>query len=122
MLVGRGRQDGLPAPAFCRVLGTFLSNAIQFFQAVKIPPPVCIFLTVVGVKDAPLLVEANPGYCTRGFDRDVISLPEIVVESFSADPDPKRLLRPALNVLWQHAGLDSCPSFLSDGTWNLRIW
>jgi hypothetical protein len=87
----------------------------------NIPPPVCILLTVVGVKDAPLLVEAHPGYHVVGFDRDVIRLPEIVLDDFATNPDPKRLLRPALDVLWQHAGLDSCPYFLPDGTWNLRV-
>jgi hypothetical protein len=121
MLVGRGREHGLPAPAFCRLLGMFLSDVIRFFQAVNIPPPVCILLTVVGVKDTPLLVEANPGYHVCGFDRDVIRLPEIVLDDFATNPDPKRLLRPPLDVLWQHAGLDSCPYFLPDGTWNLRI-
>jgi hypothetical protein len=120
MLVGRGRQDGLPGPAFCRSLGIFLENVIAFLQAVTVPPPVCVLLTFVGVKDAPLLVEANPGYAIRGFDRDSIRLPEIVLEDFAETRDPKRLLRPALDVLWQHAGLDSCPYFLSDGTWNLR--
>jgi hypothetical protein len=75
----------------------------------------------VGLKDVPLLADANPSYAIRGFDRDSIRLPEIVLEDFAVDPDPKRLLRPALDVLWQHAGLDSCPYFLSDGTWNLRM-
>ena len=121
MLIGRGRENGLPGPAFCRMLGLFLSGVIQFSQEVKIRPPVCILLTVIGVKDAPLLVEAHPGYYERGFDRDVIRLPEIVLDDFASNPDPKRLLRPALDVLWQHAGLDSCPYFLSDGTWNLRM-
>jgi hypothetical protein len=99
----------------------FLQRVITFLQAVTVPPPVCILLTFVGLKDAPLLVDASPGYAIRGFDRDLIRLPEIVLEDFAADPDPKRLLRPALDVLWQHAGLDSCPYFLSDGTWNLRM-
>jgi hypothetical protein len=121
MLVGDGRRDGLPGPLFCRRLGMFLENVITFLLAAKVPPPVCILVTLVGLKDAPLLVEAHPGYSVRGFDRDSIKLPEIVLEDFAASPDPKRLLRATLDVLWQHAGLDSCPYFLSDGTWNLRL-
>jgi hypothetical protein len=118
MLIGRGRPDGLPGPAFCTVLGMLLDNVIKFMQAVKISPPVCIFLTFTGLKDTALLVEADGGYVVRRFDRDSIKLPEVVLEDFGASPDPKRLLRQPLDVLWQHAGLDGCPYFLSDGTWN----
>jgi len=120
MLIGPGRQDGLPGPAFCTRLGMFLDNVLTFLQAVKVPPPVCILLTFVGLKGTPLLAEADAGYSVRDFDRDSIKLPEIVLDDFALDPDPKRLLRAPLDVLWQHAGLDSCPYFLSDGTWNRR--
>ena len=121
MLHGQGRRDGVPGPLFCRRLGMFLENVIKFLQAVKIQPPVCIVVTLVGLKDTPLLVEAHPGYSVRAFDRDSIRLPDIVLEDFAASSDPKRLLRQPLDVLWQHAGEDSCPYFLSDGAWNLRL-
>lgn len=120
MMIGHGRPDGLPGPAFCTMLGTFLDNVITFMQAVKVSPPVCVFLTFTGLQDIAFLVEADGGYVVRRFDRNSIKLPEAVLEDFAASSDPKRLLRQPLDVLWQHAGLDGCPYFLSDGTWNRR--
>jgi hypothetical protein len=119
MLTGRRmREDGLPSQAFCMSLGAFLSQAVAFLQAVSIGPPACLLLTLIGLKGAPLIVAGSPGYYLRPFDRDVISLPEVVVDDFTSDP--KSWLRPTLDVLWQHSGEDSCPYFLADGTWNLR--
>jgi hypothetical protein len=119
MLTGRGRrEDGLPSQAFCTSLGTWWSKAVELFQTVNIVPPACLLMTLIGVKDVPLILVANPGYYSRPFDRDVISLPEVVIEGLTKHP--RHLLRPALDVLWQHSGEDSCPYFLSDGTWNLR--
>jgi predicted nucleotide-binding protein with TIR-like domain len=121
MLTGRGmREDGLPSQAFCMSLGAFLSKAVELFQVLNIGPPACVLLTMIGLKGAPLFLAANSGYYSRPFDRDVIALPEVVIEDFTNDPKP--LLRPALDVLWQHAGEDSCPYFLADGTWNLRTF
>jgi hypothetical protein len=63
---------------------------------------------------------ANPIVGSADRPPSLPPLPEIVIEDFNADP--KNLLRPALDVLWQHVGEDSCPYFLTDGTWNLRIF
>ena len=120
MMIGRGRADGLPGPAFCRSLAEFLVHGIRFYGAIKVVPPICIVVTLVGVRDVPLLVESNPSFVPCPFDRDVVRLSEIVVGDFADGTDPRRLLRPALDKLWQHAGLERCPYFLPNGTWNLR--
>ena len=121
MLKGRGmRQDGLPSQPFATSLGSFVSQAVKFFHALNIDPPACLLTSLINVNGASLLQPASAGYYARAFDRDDIFLPAIVIEDFNSDP--KNLLRPALDILWQHAGEDGCPYFLTDGTWNLRTF
>lgn len=115
MMVGRGREDGLPCPAFVTSLSQFVSDTLRVWRALKIAQPGCMLITLTGVSGLSILLEAYPGYVTHPFPADTIRLPEVVIEDFTADPRPA--LRRALDVLWQTAGRSGCEYFDSSGNW-----
>src|SRR5207249_7296259 len=102
MMVGRGREDGLPSVFFAMSLSRFLTETAAMWRALGIGGPACVLVTLIGLKDAPFILPANGGYVTRPFVSDTFYLPDIVIDDFESDPRP--LLRHALDVLWQAAG------------------
>jgi hypothetical protein len=81
-------------------------------------PPVLVGISLVGVRGSRLALDEMLELCTGGsrpIDRDVLILPEIVVENLSAPAGP--LLKPTLDMVWNACGLLSSPYFDSSGTW-----
>jgi hypothetical protein len=52
---------------------------------------------------------------SQPIDRDVLMLPEIVVEDLSASPGP--LLKSTLDMVWNACGLSASPFFDTLGNW-----
>lgn len=115
MMVGHGRETGLPSVFFAMSLSRFLTEAVAMWCALGIGGPACVLVTLTGLKDVPFMLPANGGYVTRSFSSDTFYLPDVVIDDFERDPRP--LLRHALDVLWQAAGDSGCPYFSADGQW-----
>lgn len=115
MMVGRGREDGLPSVFFALSLSRFLEETVAMWRVLGISGPACVLVTLAGLKGAPFMLPANGGYYMRPIVNDTFYLPEVVIDDFEADP--RRLLRHTLDVLWQAAGESGCPYFGSDGEW-----
>lgn len=103
---------------------TTVAQAAQaYLQALaewEIPPPWFVMISFLGVKGARFYTRTNVEYYEQGWiDRDVLLLPEIVVDS---DPpatidEALTLLRPAYDVLWQAAGYERSLNFNEGGAW-----
>jgi hypothetical protein len=88
----------------------------RFLDALKkvdTPLPIFAMLTLMGVKGMQMakgsLVYYDPGI----IDRDLISLPEVVIEDF--DIDVARLLQPMFDAMWQAAGIERSPNYDENG-------
>jgi hypothetical protein len=115
MMVGRGREDGLPSTFFAISLSRFMTELVNMWRTLGIGDPACVLVTLAGLKNVPLMLPANGGYVTRPFLSDTFYLPDVVIEDFESDP--RLPLRHALDVLWQAAGDSGCPYFSADGQW-----
>ena len=118
MMIGRGREDGLPSIRFVKDLVTFVARARDIFRELDVQPPVLVLVSFVGIRGAPLLVSAEDlggsGYYPYKFDKDPLLLPEVRLVDLNADVRPA--LRVALDALWQAAGQQRCSFYGTDGT------
>jgi hypothetical protein len=115
MMVGRGRENGIPSTFLAMSLSQFLTQTVAMWRALDIEGPACVLITLAGLKGVPFMLPANGGYYTRPFVRDPFYLPEVMIDDLETDPRPQ--LRHALDVLWQAAGESACPYFGADGQW-----
>ena len=115
MMVGRGREDGLPSTFFAMSLSRFITETVNMWHTLGIGEPACVLVTLAGLENVPLMLPANGGYVTRPFLSDTFHLPAVVIDDFESDP--RLPLRHALDVLWQAAGDSGCPYFSADGRW-----
>jgi hypothetical protein len=99
------------------VLG-YLPQCFEILRKLGCPPPVLVGISLIGVRGSKLavdpMVESSMG-SSRAIDRDVLMLPEIVVEDLSTPAAP--LLKPALDLVWNACGFPSSPYFDATGNW-----
>ena len=80
-----------------------------------IPPPVFVMISLLGVKGYTMRTN-DPHQSVRTLiDRDVLLLPEIIVEQF--DQEPSSLLRPVFDAVWQAAGFLRSAYYDANGNW-----
>jgi hypothetical protein len=89
------------------------------FSHPRVPPAVSFFISLHRMKGAMFHVSQRlASYGRYAFDRDTILLPEITMDDYDA-PVPA-VLKPALDKLWQAAGLERCFDCADDGRWAPR--
>lgn len=82
-------------------------------------PPFSIMLTVVGAKGARIEaggIHRPPWEQDLVIDRDLLVLPDVLVERLPADPAAS--LRPAFDALWQASGFKRSLGYNSEGAWD----
>jgi len=87
------------------------------FAELDLRPPAAIFVTLLGVQGATMLVS---GFHYRapeshGFDRDVVRVPEIVVQDYEGEMGAT--LRPLFDAIWQAAGFAGSLNYDEHGRW-----
>jgi Putative DNA-binding domain len=75
--------------------------------------PIFAMLTLIGVKGLQMAKGSLLYYEPGIIDRDLISLPEIVIEDF--DIDVARLLQPMFDAMWQASGIERSPNYDENG-------
>lgn len=119
MMIGRGREDGLPSTGFAFSVSSFVTQLVTTWVALEIAPPACIFISLLGLTGISFLLPEGGGYIPRRFTEDQILLPEIVLDDFAADP--RRQMKHSLDVLWQTVDDARCPFFNSSGDYISRF-
>jgi hypothetical protein len=115
-----GSQDPgvIPSLAYEEALVGYLPQCFQILQKLGCQPPVLVGISLIGVRGSRLavdvMVELSMGG-TRPIDRDVLMLPEIVVEDLAAPAGP--LLKPTLDMVWNACGYMASPYFDAAGNW-----
>jgi len=51
-------------------------------------------------------------------DRDILLLPEVLVDEFSAETP--QVLRPAFDALWQACGFERSQNYDASGNWTVK--
>lgn len=97
----------------------------RLLQALAIPPPIAVIMTLTGIKDYTLGVDQRHDlYHTNAacpIDRPTITLPAVVINHH--DEDLSTTLRPLYDGLWQAAGWDRCRHYDDNGTLSIdKSW
>jgi hypothetical protein len=88
---------------------------LKIQQELDVQAPVLAMLTLWGVKDKPLIAPPNKPSPPSRFDRDVLPLPECLIDDY--ETSVTRALRPAFDALYQAAGAPRSQSYDENGDW-----
>ena len=104
--------EGLLMQAVPRYLG--------IFQAAGINPPAFLMLSFVGVKDYVFATDGMRFFNDdhSPFNRDMLVLPESVIQDLSASP--AAILRPSFDLVWNSFGYERSFNFDEAGNWIQR--
>jgi hypothetical protein len=111
----------IPSLSYEEALVTYLPHCFEILKRLGCNPPVLVGISLIGIHGQRLAVDAVMELSmggTRAIDRNVLMLPEIVVEDLSAPIGP--LLKPALDLVWNACGYTSSPHFDRAGNWTGR--
>ncbi|HLM99178.1 MAG TPA: ATP-binding protein [Bryobacteraceae bacterium] len=108
----------IPSLAYEEAVVGYLPQCFQIMRQLGCSPPVLVGITLIGVRGLKLavdvMVELSMGGA-KAIDRDVLMLPEIVVEDLSTPAAP--LLKRTLDLVWNACGFPSSPYFDAAGKW-----
>ena len=96
-------------------LGEFLNLA----KELGINMPIVIFLTLIGIKGYEMAVDRMRFWDDYyKIDRDILQLPETIIESY--DTEPKDILRPMFDLVWNACGFKRSYNFDEAGNWTVK--
>ena len=91
----------IPATALGRWVFERLPDYLSALQKLEVPPPIILMITLQGVRGARLGVQQSSYDDQPKIDRDVLELPECIIEQYGATIDYQRAVRPA----FEHCGI-----------------
>jgi hypothetical protein len=100
-----------------------VKRCLDFHRECNVEPPIVVLLTLIWAKNYSFFVRENPfghEHEMHTFDRPAIHLPETIIEEYISDKDDDgkevaKLLRSALNVLWQSVDYPKSEGFDTNG-------
>ena len=108
----------IPGLAYEETVVNYLPHCFQIIRKLGCRPPVFIGISLIGVRGLTLWIgplrQIKMGGGTL-IDRDVLILPEILVEDLSAPVGP--LLKPTLDLVWNACGFEHSIFFDDAGNW-----
>jgi hypothetical protein len=116
---------GEPPQLFALPLETAAVKAVNsYLEALKahgFEGPVSVMLAVIGAKGSRIALETHgfrppPWEREHTIDRDVLVLPDVVVEQTPADP--RVFMRPTFDALWQSSGFKRSRGYTEAGDWD----
>ena len=94
-----------------------LPNYCNGLSALRVPPPVAVMISVLGVRGTALLIH-NPWHDTQKLvQRDNLLLPQISLQSLQLEGNWHLIFKPAIDVIWNAYGFAECPHFTAEGVW-----
>ncbi|MBW4598014.1 MAG: ATP-binding protein [Brasilonema angustatum HA4187-MV1] len=104
----------IPSVDYEKKLINSLQQYLQLQKNLEVNPPIFIMLSLLGVKGYTMAVNTLFPYEENSIDRDILIIPEIVVEDYAAESS--EILRPAFDAVWQACGWDSSINY-NNGNW-----
>jgi hypothetical protein len=116
-------QEVIASKIFENAIVDTFSNALHLLSILEVPEPIFVTLTLIGMKGRQMALPVPPyvprkNDFTHGFDREIISCPDVRIENLSEGRPYQTTLLPILNSIWQAAGLKQSPYIDKDGIWN----
>lgn len=112
-----GKEPDIPSVAYERELIHVTEAYMKLLRQLAIEPPIIVMLSMIGVKGYKMIL--GPRYSLRNrvpvIDRDVLLLPEVVLEDFCEEP--ATILRPIFDTVWQSVGFAGCFNYNKEGKW-----
>ena len=111
-------QDGksIPTTALEDEILKAVRGYLRLQKELGVLLPIAFLLTLIGVKGFVLsLPNRYLVHMRTGIDRDVLPIPEVLVQSYEASEH--EILRPVLNALWQSGGFQNSFSYDENGNW-----
>lgn len=112
-----GGRLWIPTLDFDRWIFERLPEYLLALQNLDVPPPIILMITLQGVRGARLGVGDNSIETPPVIDRDVLELPECVIEQYGTELDYQRASRAAFDALWNAGGFFRSKHFDSTGRW-----
>ncbi|MBO6755994.1 MAG: ATP-binding protein [Roseibium sp.] len=106
----------IPSVLFVRYLFESLPSYMSALQALDVPPPFGVSVSLVGAHDAILGLGEQAWALENQYpiDRRILNLPIQIIPDFAEDAVYRRALIPAIHALWNAVGLASADEFLAD--------
>ncbi len=108
----------IPARSFGDWIFEVVPNYLSALQALEVPPPVVLMITLQGVRGARLGLGEDSIETPQAIDRAVLELPEIIIERYGTDLEYQQAVRPAFDALWNTAGFPRSLYFDESGRWD----
>jgi len=115
LLEPSGSRKNISSVIFEREIMAGLQRALQLLRNLEFEPPVFVMLTLYGVKGYTIGGERFRPSDNQPIDRDLLLLPDIIVEDYSSKAD--KLLLPAFDAVWQAAGWACSYNYDENGNW-----
>jgi hypothetical protein len=107
----------IPSVAYEKELLESLPMYLNILRELNINPPILIFLTITGIKGFKMAVKPSMFWDDDSYpiERDILILPESLIETY--DTDPKEILRPMFDLIWNACGFERSFNFDESGNW-----
>lgn len=114
LLDRRFEKNVIPGVAYETALMRVVKRYFSIEKRLGVEPPCFLMLSLLGVKGYTM---SSSVYWDEGhpIDRDSIIIPEVMVESFEAEPGA--VLRPIFDVVWNAAGWPGSVNYDEEGKW-----
>jgi hypothetical protein len=109
------RPGLIPSFVYEETVVNYVPHCFEIIRTLGCNPPVLIGISLIGVRGMSLAhreMEMRPGV---PIDRDVLALPEIIVEDLSVPVGP--LLKSTLDLVWNACGFELSIFFNDAGNW-----
>lgn len=106
----------------------FLPPTLEWYDILKVSPPMFYMLSVLNVRNQKMTMRIRGGFVHAGSrdsseirpisDKDHLLATEVHVDSYERDSAKlMRILRPALDAVWQASGWPHAKGYAEDGNW-----
>lgn len=121
VVVAHGIGRRIPMRSFIEPIYQRLPQYMSALKALNVPPPFGLSISVVGVEGCHLGISAWGLEHQRPIDRPTLILPMQVIDDFGPDASYRASIAPAINALFNAAGIASAANFLANydeaGSW-----
>ena len=119
MLEPQGQGLLIPSRLYEKELVKSITQYLTILKTLSVEPPIFIFLSMLGVKGYSMAVRDHlPFFETHTIDRDIMLLPEVVVESY--DVKAEDILKSSFDSIWNACGFSRSFNYNDKGEWAPR--
>ncbi len=107
----------IPSVLFEELLIGMLPNYLTGLKYLNVEQPIIVFLTLIGVNGYSMATDALTAVRQKSYeiDKDILLLPETITNSYETKAE--KILKPAIDAIWNSCGFPKSPYFDEKGQW-----